>query len=499
VPFDAETPAPVILKHMVEPLPSPRSINPEIPPAVEAVLRQALAKNPSERYQTVQEFIHDLEEAIVGAPVRLAEAPPPSPRVPETSKPLPLAEMPRMPPQYQEAEPPRYRSGRAHWIWAITILAGIVGLLACGAATFFLLGGPDLLRRETATLSSEEAGTPTPTRAAVTPTPTAPHPQTETAIVAASVTPAVPATPTPTATPLPPTPTALPTTATPTEAPTLTSTAAPSPTPTATPTPTPPPTATLPPIPADMIRIPAGDFIQGSSDAEIDAAIQMCADAFNGICPHPHAWFADETPRRTIYLDAFYIDRWEVTNREFAAFVAATGYVTDAERKGESKTWRAPDTAGRESYPVVWMSWNDADAYCQWAGKRLPTEAEWEKAARGTDGRIWPWGSNWEAGRANTGDGGAGNVAAVGNYPDSASPYGVMDMTGNVWEWVADWYDPFWYASSPTHNPGGPLSGVSRVLRGGSFRNPPWEVRAVHRHSGGPDGYALDHGFRCAR
>ena len=282
-------------------------------------------------------------------------------------------------------------------------------------------------------------------------------------------------------------------TATPTEAPTLTPTVA------LTPTPKPSPTATSPPIPLDMIRIPAGDFIQGSSDAEIKAAIQMCAEAFGGICPHPRDWFADETPRRTVYLDAFYIDRWEVTNREFAAFAAATGYVTDAERKGESKTWRALNTAGRESYPVVWMSWNDAAAYCQWAGKRLPTEAEWEKAARGTDGRIWPWGSNWEAGRANTSDGGAGNVAAVGSYPASASPYGVMDMTGNVWEWVADWYDPFWYASSPTRNPGGPLSGASRVLRGGSFRNPPWEVRAVHRHSGGPDGYALDHGFRCAR
>lgn len=248
-----------------------------------------------------------------------------------------------------------------------------------------------------------------------------------------------------------------------------------------------------------MVLIPAGDFIQGSTDAEIDAAIQMCDNAYGGNCPHPRDWFTDEMPRRTVYLDAFYIDKWEVTNEQFSAFAADSGYQTDAEKKGEAQTWRSFNTPGREKYPVVWMSWNDANAYCGWASKRLPTEAEWEKAARGTDGRIWPWGSNWDNSRANTGDGGPGSVTAVGSYPAGASPYGVLDMTGNVWEWVADWYDPLWYSNSPTHNPGGPPQGASRVLRGGAFKNPPWEVRAVHRHSGGPDGYAPDHGFRCAK
>jgi formylglycine-generating enzyme required for sulfatase activity len=250
-----------------------------------------------------------------------------------------------------------------------------------------------------------------------------------------------------------------------------------------------------------MVLIPAGDFIQGSSGDEINAAIQMCDTAFGGSgwCPHPAEWFTDETPRRIVYLDAFYMDKWEVTNEQFAHFAAAAGYMTDAEKRGEAQTWRTLNTPGRENLPVVWMSWNDANAYCQWAGKRLPTEAEWEKAARGTDGRIWPWGSDWEAGRSNTSDGGAGDVVVVGSYPTGASPYGIMDMTGNVWEWVADWYDANWYSHSPTNNPAGPNQGVSRVLRGGGFRNPPWEVRAVHRHSGGADGYAPDHGFRCAK
>ena len=393
-----------------------------------------------------------------------------------------------------------------NWTIAGIILACLAcGVLACGAAAFFLLDGTDLLTRTTATPALAAAVTPAPTRAPVTPTPTLEPVQTETVIVAETAT---PPTPTPTARPTQVTPSPTLTVPPPivasTDTPTPTSTAAPTDTPTTTPTATPTPVVSTvepppPPVPADMALVPAGDFIQGSSDAEIDAAIQMCGNAFGGICPHPRDWFTDETPRRTVYLDEFYIDKWEVTNQQFAGFAAATSYATDAEKKGEGQTWRTLNTPGREKFPVIWMSWNDANAYCQWAGKRLPTEAEWEKAARGTDGLIWPWSSNWEDGRANTSDGGAGSVVAVGNYPASASPYGIMDMTGNVWEWVADWYDPLWYSNSPLRNPGGPPQGAGRVLRGGSFKNPPWEVRAAHRHSGGPDGYAPDHGFRCAR
>jgi serine/threonine protein kinase len=500
VPFHADTPAPIILKHMVDPLPSPRSLNPKIPLMVEVVLRQALAKNPSDRYQTVQEFIRQLEQAIasyelketdliaatrVGMPPVLDGA---RPQVDET-----FTDMPGGPivspalsstPLDRTAEwqdyaldtsplDPVQESGRGRTIrWAIAgiILACLGGLLIC-TTTFFLLQNSS-----TVTPTLLAAVTPPSTYVLVIPTPTFPPPTpelTHTATIIAIKTPA--ATPTSTAEPTQVTPSATPTT-----------------TPTTSPTPP-------PPIPPDMVLIPAGDFIQGSSDAEIDAAIQMCDRAYGDHCPHARAWFTDETPRRTVYLDAFYIDRWEVSNRQFLSFVAATGYRTDAEKKGEAQTWQTFNTPGHESHPAVWISWNDANAYCQWAGKRLPTEAEWEKAARGTGGYIWAWGSSWETGRANTSDGGPGRVTAVGSYPTGASPYDVMDMTGNVWEWVADWYAPNWYTSSPMRNPGSPPQGVSRVLRGGSFRNPPWEVRAVHRHSGGPDGYAPDHGFRCAK
>ncbi len=502
VPFDAETPIPVIVKHMYHPLPSPRSINPNIPQRVEAVLGKALAKTPAERYQSVEEFINDLE-AAAAIQQAIPEAAPPPPAARQT-RPMPASGT--SPPVPTPTPAPQRRETMRLTLVAV-ILVALVGLLICSVVAFFLLGGRDLLLRAMATPTQLAAMTPTPTSIAALLTATSPSVPTATDTPsAAALTPTVEPTqvlsqPSPGVTDTP-TDTVAPPTATSTASPTATSTASPTVTATATPTPTATATATPTspaPVTVGMVLIPAGNFIQGSSDAEIDAALQMCNDAYGGVCPQTRDWFADEAPRRTVYLDTFYIDQWEVTNQQFAEFVAATGYVTDAEKKGESQTWRTANAPGREKYPVVWMSWNDADAYCRWDGKRLPTEAEWEKAARGSDGRIWPWGSNWVNTRANTSDGGPGSVTLVGSYPSGASPYGVMDTTGNVWEWVADWYDALWYSNSPLRNPGGPPAGVSRVLRGGGFRNPPWEVRAVHRHSGGPDGYAPDHGFRCAK
>jgi formylglycine-generating enzyme required for sulfatase activity len=309
-----------------------------------------------------------------------------------------------------------------------------------------------------------------------------------------------------------PTPTGAPPTETavPTEAPTNTRAPTHTPPPTATgaagaetATPTVTVTVTLSPTlettpagPAGtqgMVLVPAGPFTRGSNDDHVQQATNWCGCA--------RANFEDELYMHQVEVSAFYIDRTPVTNSQFEAFVTATAYQTEAERKAEANTWRTAYDGGKPDHPVVWMSWNDAAAYCEWAGKRLPTEAEWEKAARGTDARLWPWGNNWDPARANTAEGGRKGTMPVGSFPDGASPYGVLDMAGNVWEWVGDWFGYTYYQteSGRSANPQGPEGGEDRVLRGGGYRNGLWDVRTANRHKGGASGYAPDHGFRCAR
>lgn len=238
-----------------------------------------------------------------------------------------------------------------------------------------------------------------------------------------------------------------------------------------------------------MVYIPAGPFVRGSTDDEIAALPGLCGSACRG------GEFNDEGPQRTITLKGYYIDRTEVAVAQFKEFVEATGYPTTAEQKGDAVqyTWRAFDWPDRQDHPVRWISWDDANAYCQWAGRRLPTEAEWEKAGRGEDTRTWPWGSAWDDGIVPHGD-----TAPVDLYAQGASPYGVLGMAGGVWEWVADWHDAAYYSSSPDTDPPGPPSSPDKVLRGGGFNNNRWVMRTAHRHYGGAMGYSTDHGFRCA-
>ncbi len=256
------------------------------------------------------------------------------------------------------------------------------------------------------------------------------------------------------------------------------------PTPTPKPTATPEPTKEAPvketPVkeeeaPEGMIHIPAGEFIMGSDLGD-----------------------DDEKPIHKVTLDAYEIDRFEVTNAQFAAFAEATGYQTEAEKTGKSETWRTY-AGGKDDHPVVEVTWNDAEAYCRWAGKRLPTEAEWEKAARGADGREYPWGNEWEEGKANTFEAGVGDTEPVGSYPEGASPYGVMDMAGNVWEWVADWYEYDYYEKCSDRNPQGPETGFYKILRGGSWYYDNSYARSAARLRFDPVSSDSSWGFRCAR
>ncbi len=238
----------------------------------------------------------------------------------------------------------------------------------------------------------------------------------------------------------------------------------------------------------DMVKVPAGSFLMGYAGGAYD-----------------------EQPVHRVTLAGFSIDRHEVTNGEFEQFVAASRHVPEGPWK------RGVDVAGKR-HPVRFVTWHDAKAYCEWAGKRLPTEAEWEYAARGTDGRLYPWGPAWDPAAAHTDLPPSAGPTEVGSLVAGTSPFGAVDMAGNVWEWVADWYDRWYYASSEPRNPTGPSDGSQpeqrfrdagtapgnerstvKAIRGGGWAGPGSDmVRATRRMFGRPDAWFDDTGFRCA-
>jgi len=223
---------------------------------------------------------------------------------------------------------------------------------------------------------------------------------------------------------------------------------------------------------APMLLVPAGDFTMGSDEGD-----------------------DDEQPIHRVFLDNFYMDTFEVTNGRFAKFVAAIQ---------SEPPWGFADQETpvvQAERPVRWVNWMEATGYCLWAGKRLPTEAEWEKAARGTDGRTYPWGNDPPtAAHAVFGlTEGAETVSPIGNRDKGSSPYGVHDLAGNLYEWVTDWYDEEFYTTNPPRNPRGPGEGTTKVQRGGSYNNGPYRLRSSFRTKGDPTEHDPHVGFRCAQ
>jgi len=222
-----------------------------------------------------------------------------------------------------------------------------------------------------------------------------------------------------------------------------------------------------------MALVPAGEFTMGSATGN-----------------------ADEQPVHRVYVDAFFIDLHQLSVAQYARYLEDTHHE-------EPPEWSIMNRPQNRNRPVANVDWADAAAYCTWAGKRLPTEAEWEKAARGTDGRIYPWGNEPPTGLyANSGKEVWSNHATltpVGTFEAGKSPYGIYDMAGNVWEWVGDWFDQDYYKASPSQNPTGPPRGESKVIRGGSWGSGPESLRSAVRETHVTSFRGLGTGFRCAK
>lgn len=222
----------------------------------------------------------------------------------------------------------------------------------------------------------------------------------------------------------------------------------------------------------EMVYVPEGNFTMGNATGD-----------------------EDEMPIHQVYLDAYWIDKYEVTSKQYALCVADGACSAPANSSSASRGYYYGNPT-YANFPVVWMKWSQANQYCQWVGGNLPTEAQWEKAARGTDSREYPWGNDPPERTDGNYDFDWGNSLEVGSFPQSASPYGALDMAGNVWEWVRDWYGP--YDTDTSSNPVGPESGDVKVMRGGCWYNTAKNIRSSYRGGDDPNNSYYSYGFRCA-
>ena len=502
VPYHAETPIAVILKKIQDPLPPPSVVNPDIPDPLEPVLLKALTKDPADRFASMNDFLaawkkavadctptqQMQQEAVLSAKKEESPKRPSYPGVSEgTVSPVsagtvgnPVGEKA---PQGEKAAPQPKKSSAVPWAWVFGgagLLIILCGVLGGGAVLFRAMRNRALPTRTQYILAAAQIPTDTvdaPTMAASlgeSPLPS------ETAGVQS----------------LPPTQTA-------------TSLPIDIPVPSHTPQPTGRQTTILDAKGLAMVLVPAGAFPMGSNLEEIMA---FCPGRDQGRqCKSDN--YSNEAGVHTVILDDYYIDAYEVTNQAYAACVQANGCdaPTDISLNSQDYYYGNPTF---DNYPVVHVSWYDAQKYCNWRGGRLPTEAEWEKAAKGTEQQFFPWGNDFTGKAANVCDvnctydtsnnsidDGYPYTSPVGIFVDGKSPYGAFDMAGNVWEWVADWYNKAYYATQLENalNPTGPETGDGRVLRGGSWISNIFNLRTTLRLTYKPDFQAAQIGFRCAR
>ena len=407
-PYTADTPAAIILMQATEPLRSPRTLAPSMPEALEKLLYKALARDPQDRYEDMLALRKALENVSTGEPIASIPLPSQNAQPDLNAKPVfePKPEpKPEVKPEPEPLRQPAYVRSfdsegetrdmldtgtgvrEVHANGSIEkkrdkanwVLWGGVGLVVLIALTV----GMVLLIRNLVTGLAAREGTASEMNLAVE----------EPVVTMFESTLGIDS------------------------------------------------TMVNPVDGAEMVYVPAGEFLMGSEDEDADS---------------------DEDPEHTVYLDAYWIYKHEVTNAQYRQCVDEG----ECDVPSNVNQFNNPDF---DDHPVVFVSWYDADAYCQWAGGRLPTEAEWEKAARGTDGRKFPWGEESPTCSLAQFRDCSGETKPVGSFPAGASPYGALDMAGNVWEWVGDWYDGGYYSQSPSENPQGPDSGEYRVIRGGSW------------------------------